>query len=99
MATLRLAMLFVKNLERMTSFYRDALGLQELPERAEDGWVELDAGSARLGLHAIPPRYAEGVVIESPPRPREGAATKLVFQVDDLAAALVRLREHGAVMR
>jgi catechol 2,3-dioxygenase-like lactoylglutathione lyase family enzyme len=99
MATLRRAMLFVKDIERMKAFYRDALQLRELPERAQDGWVELDAGGVSLALHAIPPQYAESIVIETPPRAREAAATKLVFEVDDLAAALQRLAQHGASMR
>ena len=99
MATLRLAMLFVKDLERMTEFYRDALELQELPELAQDGWVELAAGGARLALHVIPAQYAAGITIKSPPRPRESAPTKLVLDVDDLEAARVCLQQHGAVMR
>jgi predicted enzyme related to lactoylglutathione lyase len=99
MATLQLAMLFVKDLERMTAFYRDALELQELPELAQDGWVELAAGGARIALHAIPAQYADAIVIESPPRARESAPAKLVFEVDNLAEAMARLQQHGAVMR
>src|SRR6185436_3536353 len=80
MATLRLAMIFVKDLERMSAFYRDALQLGELPEAEQDGWVEFDAGGARLALHQIPPQYADGIVIGSPPQPREDVPTKLVFE-------------------
>src|SRR5262245_8402987 len=57
------ALVFVKDLARMTAFYRDALGLRLVPGASEDGWVELDAGGARLGLHAIPPAYADHIVI------------------------------------
>ena len=92
-------MIFVKDLERMKTFYRDALQLVELPELAQDGWVELKAGGARIALHQIPALYADGIVIETPPVARESAPTKLVFEVDDLPAAIERLARHGAVMR
>ena len=81
-------MIFVKDLERMTAFDRDALQLRELPELAQDGWVEFDAGGARLALHEIPAQYANSIVIETPPRAREVAATKLVFEVAELAPTM-----------
>jgi predicted enzyme related to lactoylglutathione lyase len=81
------------------AFYRDALQRKELPELAQDGWVEFDAGGARMALHKIPAQYAEGIVIERPPRVRDGAATKLMFEVEDLARAIARLQQHGAFMR
>ena len=34
------AMLFVKDLERMTAFYRDVLGLEPVKETRLDNWVE-----------------------------------------------------------
>jgi catechol 2,3-dioxygenase-like lactoylglutathione lyase family enzyme len=42
---------FVSDMERSVSFYRDVLGLP-LVSRSGDDWVQLDAGSIQLGLHA-----------------------------------------------
>ena len=35
------AMLFVKDLDRMTAFYRDVLQLQPVEDTRLDNWVEL----------------------------------------------------------
>jgi catechol 2,3-dioxygenase-like lactoylglutathione lyase family enzyme len=67
---LRIAMIFVKDLDRMTAFYRDGLGLRVLPEKTREGWVELAAGNCSLALHAIPPEIAGRIEISDPPRQR-----------------------------
>ncbi len=82
----------------MTAFYRDALGLAPLPERAQPGWVELDAGGVTVALHAIPEAIAASIAVGDPPLARESAPIKLVFAVDDVAAARARLAASGAVM-
>ena len=46
------AMLFVKDLPRMTGFYRDVLGLQPIEATRQPDWVEFDG--AQFSLHAIP---------------------------------------------
>lgn len=92
------AILFVKDLDAMTVFYRDGLGLRAVPESAEDGWVELDAGGTRLALHAIPAEIAATIHSSNPPHRREATPLKLVFLVDDLEAARARLAASGAVM-
>lgn len=92
------AILFARDLERMTTFYRDALGLPILSGSPGEGWVELAAGDGRLGLHAIPPAIAAGITIRTPPEAREDTPIKLVFEVGDLAAARDRLTAHGAVV-
>jgi catechol 2,3-dioxygenase-like lactoylglutathione lyase family enzyme len=95
---LRCALLFVKELPKMTAFYQAALGLAEIPGRASDGYVELDAGGVTLGLHAIPAHLAAEIAIASPPVAREETPLKLIFEVPDLDAARAHLLAHGAQM-
>jgi catechol 2,3-dioxygenase-like lactoylglutathione lyase family enzyme len=92
------AMIFVKDVPRMTAFYRDALGLRLLLEKSTDGWVEFDAGGAVLALHAIPAAYAANIEIANPPIAREDNPIKLIFHAADLTAAREHLIAHGAVM-
>jgi catechol 2,3-dioxygenase-like lactoylglutathione lyase family enzyme len=49
---LRHTIIFARNLERMTAFYRNGLGLPLLPERSQAGWIELRAGACLLALPA-----------------------------------------------
>lgn len=95
---LRRAIVFAKDLARMTEFYRDVLGLAALPERTQSGWVELDAGGATLALHAIPTSIAATIDIGDPPRRRSETPIKLVLEVDDLAATRAALVTRGAVV-
>jgi catechol 2,3-dioxygenase-like lactoylglutathione lyase family enzyme len=95
---LKRTIIFAKDLARMEAFYRDGLGLRPMPERAQDGWVELDAGACSLALHAIPRPLAERISITDPPRAREDSAIKLTFVASDVAAARAHLTAHGAVM-
>jgi predicted enzyme related to lactoylglutathione lyase len=88
-------MLFVKDLERMTAFYADVLGLTPNQDTRLDNWVEFTDGASRFSLHAIPAAYAAGMQIESPPRPREQSAAKLTFEVHDVDATLKRIEAMG----
>jgi catechol 2,3-dioxygenase-like lactoylglutathione lyase family enzyme len=45
--------LFTNQMEKMTSFYRDVLGLRQVTD--DKGWREFDAGGVRIGLHSGPP--------------------------------------------
>ena len=89
---LKLALLYVKDLEVMTRFYENVLGAA-VTERSP-GYVVLDA---QLALHAIPPQYAADIAIAVPPVAREEAATKLVFVTDDVGAACVRVEALGGI--
>ena len=91
------AILFVKDLPRMTAFYRDVLGFTVTSGSA--GWIEFDAGPVALALHAIPAAIAAGIVIETPARVREQAPVKLSLAVADVAAERTRLVAAGVVMR
>ena len=54
------AMLFVKDLGRMTAFYSDVLGLAPNEATRLDDWVEFSDGASRFSLHAIPAAIAAG---------------------------------------
>jgi predicted enzyme related to lactoylglutathione lyase len=92
------ALIFVKDLKRMTDFYHEALGLPVIAAPMAPGWVEFDAGAVRLALHAIPPRIARQIEITNPPRAREETPIKLLFEVDDLGEVRHRLVHYGATM-
>jgi predicted enzyme related to lactoylglutathione lyase len=96
--TLKMAMVFAKDVARMTAFYRDGLGLAVVPAESSEGWVVFDAGGARFALHAIPPAIASGIAIADPPLAREDTPIKLVFGVAELAAASDRVAKAGGTL-
>lgn len=73
---------YVEDMDRMFALYTDAFGLDIVEGAPEHGFVKLDVGGTTLALH-------EG---------REGDisryAPKLVFEVEDLAAARDHLAEY-----
>jgi catechol-2,3-dioxygenase len=78
-AALKMArvILFTNQMDAMSRFYGDVLGLAQVSE--EKGWREFEAGGTRIALHSGPP---------SPGR----KGPKIVFhaeQVESLRAALV----------
>ena len=89
------AMLFVKDLSRMTAFYRDVLGLRPIDTTRQPDWVEFDGGAAQFSLHAIPAPAAAGISIDSPPHAREQSPTKLTFVVADVEATLASIEGMG----
>jgi hypothetical protein len=92
------AMIFVKHIDLMTTFYREGVGLKVLPERSEEGFVVFDAGGTTLALHAIPEPIAKTIEIADPPEARSDTALKLIFQVDEVESARLHLARHGAIM-
>jgi predicted enzyme related to lactoylglutathione lyase len=93
---LQLAMVFAKDMTRMTAFYRDGLGLTVVPEKSSEGWVVFDAGGAQFALHAIPPAIAKDIAIAQPPEARSNTPIKLVFQTPELEVVCQRLANLGA---
>ena len=87
------AMLFVKDLNRMTWFYADVLGMKPNEDTRQDNWVEFK--DSQFSLHAIPAPLAAGIQIESPPRPRDQTAAKLTFEVQDVEATLTTIASIG----
>ncbi len=82
----------------MAAFYGDTLGLKPIGETRTDAWVEFDAGSARLALHAIPPQIRDRIEISSPARAREENPVKLIFAVGNVELELARLEVLGIRM-
>jgi catechol 2,3-dioxygenase-like lactoylglutathione lyase family enzyme len=95
---LAIAMVFAKDIERMTAFYRDGLGLVVLPAECQLGWVVFDTGGTRFALHAIPPHIAAEIGIAEPPMAREEGAIKLIFAAPDVEAACARLTAAGGLL-
>ena len=88
-------MFFVKDLDRMTAFYRDVLGLQPVEATRQDNWVEFEGDGARFSLHAVPAAIASNITIDSPPRVREQSAAKLTFVVREVDSTLEKISSMG----
>ena len=93
------AMLFVVDLERMTAFYRDVLGLEPIQATRLEDWIEFHPqGGAPFALHAIPGHIAANINVPSPPVPRAQSFCKLIFLADDLDAERARLEGLGVMI-
>ncbi len=77
---LRRVILFTSNLDVMTAFYRDVVGLPVAGQ--EEGWVDFSAGACGLALHA----GASSVGRRAP---------KIVFYASDVAQARLELVRRG----
>jgi catechol 2,3-dioxygenase-like lactoylglutathione lyase family enzyme len=73
--------LFTAQMDRMSKFYGEILGLKQVSE--EKGWREFDAGGVRIGLHSGP---------ASPGR----KGPKIAFHAEDVAAQRAILVARGA---
>jgi lactoylglutathione lyase len=80
--------LFVDDVARSASFYRDVLGFETLRE-APSGYTSVGRGGAVLGLNGV-----AQVPLDHPARPRQGHAVglgvEIVIIVDDVAALHVQ---------
>lgn len=101
---LHTAMIFAKDMARMTAFYRDGVGLAFLADQSSEGWAVFAAGAGggnggvTLALHAIPAAIARRIEIADPPEARSESAKKLIFAAADLEQARAQLAAHGAVI-
>ena len=86
------AVLFAKDQQRVTAFYRDALGL--VSSSGDRDHSVLLCGSFELVVHQIPGNES-GHVTETAVQRREHAAIRLEFQVDNIAAARAKARSLG----
>jgi catechol 2,3-dioxygenase-like lactoylglutathione lyase family enzyme len=76
---LRRIILFANNMNAMTSFYEEKLGLKVI-ERS-DGFVDFDAGGCRIALHRT-----------GTPKP---GRTKICFYAKDVSATRAALMARG----
>jgi catechol 2,3-dioxygenase-like lactoylglutathione lyase family enzyme len=88
-------MLFVKDLDGMTAFYRDILELRPVEETRVNNWVEFKGSGVQFSLHAIPRAIASSIEIGAPPRAREQSVSKLTFAVRDVHATLAQIAARG----
>ncbi len=79
------AVVYAKDVARVSRFYAQVCGLEIVHEVADH--VVLEADGYELVVVEIPAAIAVNIRIETPPLRRENTAVKLVFWVDDLAAA------------
>jgi len=89
------AMIFVKDLERMTRFYCDVVGLTPTDVGETPGYVEFSSDMICFALHAVPAHEAALLDISHPPTPREHQPFKLTFAVDNVDQELIRLEGLG----
>jgi len=68
--------LFVYALDagRIAAFYEAVTGMRRL--HAADDMIVVESPDIQLIVHAIPPQFAAGISITSPPRRREDTALK-----------------------
>jgi catechol 2,3-dioxygenase-like lactoylglutathione lyase family enzyme len=89
------AMLFVRDLDRMTAFYKDVVGFRPDESSRTANWVEFEGGGLGLALHAIPSQALSDLSVGSPLDAREDAACKLIFSVPDVDQEAARLEGLG----
>ena len=81
---IRSVMLFVKDVEKVATFYEQHFGLSRIGE-LEDGYLELDGGGVRLALHSA--KWSDGDNSESP--------AKIVFECANVHAAVEDFTKKG----
>ena len=90
------AVVYAKNLKRIAEFYEKVASLSL--KRAADDHIVLVSESFQLVVVQIPTHLAESIEIEEPPVRRTRNPIKLVFFVEDIAAARAAANaESGAV--
>ena len=77
--------IYALRLERVAAFYESLLGMRRL--HADSDHVVLHSADMQLIVQAIPPEYAQGITIGSPPERRTEQALKFFFTVASLDTA------------
>jgi predicted enzyme related to lactoylglutathione lyase len=73
------AVVYVKHLDRMRSFYQHCFALEAV--YTSEAYCVLESGSWRLALVVIPDETADRIELTVPPRRREEVPVKLAFEV------------------
>ena len=89
--------IFAKDKDRVSAFYRLALGLEAV--ESERGHDLLRGVGIELVIHAIPDRIAAGIEISEPPAVRETAVFKPAFVVADLEAVRRVAEQSGGGLK
>lgn len=91
------AVLFAKDLTRMTTFYRDVLSARTGCSAADYATLHCGANFS-LVIHQTPVQYAADIRIDTPLHRREQAALKLCFPVDSIVRARKVAAELGGML-
>ena len=87
------AVLFVKDLERVATFYVQALGMS--CTLSEDHHFVLNCRGFTLIVHQIPKDIADGIALQKPPQRRVKGTLRLNFPVQNIAEARRLARSLG----
>ena len=94
LAPLNRVIVFVGDVQKCASFYRDAFGLPFIPSDDPEGWQELDAGPCRLAFHkAHGPDGPVDSPTGGPMNPH-----KIVFHAEDVVETRTELERRGVRM-
>lgn len=89
------AVIYAKDVDRLTAFYRELLAAEVL--HADAGYAVVQSAHLQLVIHAIPAYIARTFEIATPPRPREDTPIKLFFSVASLPWAQAAIARAGGV--
>jgi predicted enzyme related to lactoylglutathione lyase len=89
-------LIYAKNLLAVSAFYEKLLGASVL--QSDEMHRVLQSPDAQLIIHAIPPQFADDIVITVPPVPREEQAIKPFFTVACLDEAVTQVEALGGVV-
>jgi len=87
------AVLFVKDLAKVSAFYIGAVGMTRAS--GDEDHAVLDCGGFEFVVHRIPKQIADTIVITQPPVRRVWAATRLDFPVTSIRDARSLARSLG----
>lgn len=89
-------LIYAKNPERVSLFYERVLGAKVL--HVDNEHSVLQSPDTQLIIHRIPPEFADSIVINTPPTPRQEQAIKPFFTVNSLADAEQAAEESGGLV-
>ena len=87
------AVLFVKDLPTVASFYATALGMKVVA--SDEHHSRLECHGFELVVHQIPPHIAVDITIERPPKRRVSGAIRLDYPVASINKSRTAARELG----
>jgi predicted enzyme related to lactoylglutathione lyase len=90
------AVLYVKDLDRMQSFYRACFGMNAAD--CADDYCVLESGSLTLSLVKTPDRIAATIALTEPPLRRQHVPIKLAFAVDSIETVRPLFVELGGLV-
>ena len=87
------AVLFAKDLQKVSTFYSKALGMKITS--SDQHHSVLNCGGFELVVHQIPKHIADTIMIRQPPERRVGGAIRLDYPVQDLEQSRRTARALG----